>query len=334
MRIAKAIVPLFVFAAAVFPAVSQSQSAQDAPQRQIAITIDDLPAASAQGMTGAEILAMTTKLLGTLTAQKVPAVGFVNESKLYIHLDDVQPRIKALSLWTDGGFELGNHTYSHMSLNNNTLAAWEEEVVRGETVTRMLLAQHHMKMRYFRHPFLDTGRDIETRRQAEMFLAQRGYRIAPVTMDAWDWMFAGPYAYARKNGDAALQQRVVNEYLSYTTTVFDYYEKFSKDLLGYEPRQILLLHGNWLEADHMGELLDLLRKRGYQFVTLDRALGDQAYGLPNTYVGEEGEGWIDQWAITMGKIPQHTPAFPQWVIDKSKEISAPREPVTPVAPQP
>ena len=90
-------------------------------------------------MTGAEILAMTTKLLGTLTAQKVPAVGFVNESKLYIHLDDVQPRIKALSLWTDGGFELGNHTYSHMSLNNNTLAAWEEEVVRGETVTRMLL---------------------------------------------------------------------------------------------------------------------------------------------------------------------------------------------------
>ena len=85
-----------------------------------------------------------------------------------------------------------------MSLNNNTLAAWEEEVVRGETVTRILLAQHHMKMRYFRHPFLDTGRDIETRRQAEMFLAQRGYRIAPVTMDAWDWMFAGPYAYARK----------------------------------------------------------------------------------------------------------------------------------------
>ena len=124
----------------------------------------------------------------------------------------------------------------------------------------------------------------------------------------------------------------MNEYLSYTTTVFDYYEKFSKELLGYEPRQILLLHGNWLEADHIGELLDLLRKRGYQFVTLERALDDQAYGLSNTYVGEEGEGWIDQWAITMGKIPQNTPVFPQWVIDKSNEISAPREPVTPPAP--
>jgi len=311
---------------------SPARSQQSEPQREICITIDDLPAASAQTMTGAEIVEMTTKLLATLTAQKIPAVGFVNESKLYYDLNDVQPRIKALSLWTEGGFELGNHTFSHMSLNNNTLAAWEEEVVRGETVTRMLDSQHKMKLRYFRHPFLDTGRDLETRRQAEMFLAQRGYRIAPVTMDAWDWMFAGPYAYARKNNDAALQQRLVTEYLSYTTTVFDYYEKLSRDLLGYEPRQILLLHGNWLEADHIGELLDLLRKRGYQFVTLERALEDQAYGLPNTYVGEEGEGWIDQWALTMGKPPLHTPVFPQWVIDKAHEISAPREPVTPPKP--
>jgi peptidoglycan-N-acetylglucosamine deacetylase len=319
-------------AVAVLLGTPSARSQQTEPTREICITIDDLPAASAQSMTGAEIVDMTTKLLATLTAQKIPAVGFVNESKLYIDLNDVQPRIKALSLWTEGGFELGNHTYSHMSLNNNTLGAWEEEVVRGETVTRLLDSQHKTKLRYFRHPFLDTGRDLETRRQAEMFLAQRGYRIAPVTMDAWDWMFAGPYAYARKNNDAALQQRVVTEYLSYTTTVFDFYEKLSRDLFGYEPRQILLLHGNWLEADHIGELFDLLRKRGYKFVTLERALDDQAYGLPNTYVGEQGQGWIDQWAITMGKPPLHTPVFPQWVIDKSHEISAPREPVTPVKP--
>src|SRR5208283_4543202 len=57
-------------------------------------------------------------------------------------------------------------------------------------------------------------------------------------------------------------------YLAYTTSVFDYYEKFSKDLIGYEPKQVLLLHANWLEAEHIDELLDLLRKRGYEFVTL------------------------------------------------------------------
>jgi len=31
------------------------------------------------------------------------------------------------------------------------------------------------------------------------------------------------------------------------------------------------------------------------FITLEDALSDQAYGLPDTYVGEEGTGWIDHW---------------------------------------
>jgi peptidoglycan-N-acetylglucosamine deacetylase len=208
-------------------------------------------------------------------------------------------------------------------LNRVGLKEWEEEIIRGETVTRLLLAQHNMKLRYFRHPYLDTGRDLETRRQAEAFLVDRGYHIAPITMDAWDWMYAGVYDDARRRGDTALQQQLVSSYLSYTSAVFDYYEKFSKDLIGYEPKQIILLHANWLEADHIGELLDLLRKRGYQFVTLQDALSDSAYSLPDEYVGEEGTSWLDHWAITRGRPPQNTPVFPQWVIDKSKALPRP-----------
>ncbi len=294
--------------------------AQNSAQREIAITIDDLPAASANSMTGSEIIEMTTRLLGTLRDQKVPAVGFVNERKLY-KLGEVDDRIKALGMWPDYGFELGNHTYSHASLNRVGLKAWEEEIVRGETVTRLLLAQHNMQLRYFRHPYLDTGRDVETRRQAEAFLADRGYRVAPVTIDAWDWMYAGVYDAARQGCDIALEQQLVSSYHSYTSSVFDYYEKFSKELIGHEPKQILLLHGNWLEADHIGELLDLIRKRGYKFITLQEALGDSAYSMPDQYVGEEGTNWIDHWAITRGTPPRDTPIFPQWVIDRSNALS-------------
>jgi peptidoglycan/xylan/chitin deacetylase (PgdA/CDA1 family) len=294
-------------------------------QREVAITVDDLPAAGANAMTGAEIIEMTSKLLGTLRDQKVPAVGFVNERKLY-KFGEVDDRIKALSMWPEYGFELGNHTFTHASLNRVGLKVWEEEIVRGETVTTMLLAQHNMKMRYFRHPYLDTGRDLETRRQAEAFLAERGYRIAPVTMDAWDWMYAGVYEDARRRGDTALEQKLLDSYHDYTNQVFDYYEKFSRDLIGYEPKQILLLHGNWLEADHIGELLDLLRKRGYKFITLQDALGDAAYSLPDEYVGEEGTSWIDHWAITRGHPPQNTPVFPQWVIDRSNALHHPAQP--------
>ncbi len=291
--------------------------------REVAITIDDLPAGAANSMTAADITQMTTKLLTTLRDQKIPVVGFVNEKKLY-KSGEVDERIAALRMWLDYGFELGNHTFSHASLNQVGLAAWEDEVVQGESVTRQLLAEHNMKLRYFRHPYLDTGRDLQTRRQAEAFLVTRGYHIAPVTLDAWDWMYAGVYDDAKKRGDTAMQEQLVHSYLTYSDSVFAYSEQLSKQTVGYEPKQILLLHANQLEADHIGELLDVLRKRGYHFVTLGDALGDQAYGLPDTYVGEEGTGWLEHWAITQGKPPQGAPVFPQWVMDRSKILHQPQ----------
>lgn len=314
-----------VLAIFVLPVVLKAppSGAQNPPERQVAITIDDLPAASANSMNAAMITDMTRKLLATLREQKVPVVGFVNEKKLF-KFGEVDERIKALRMWLDYGFELGNHTYTHMSLNQVGLKAWADDVVQGENVTRLLLDEYHMRLRYFRHPFLDTGRDLQTRREAEAFLTSRGYSIAPVTLDAWDWMYAGVYEDAKKRGDADLQQQLVSSYLSYSDQMFAYTEKLAKQTIGYEPKQVLLIHANQLEADHIGELLELMRKRGYRFITLGDALSDQAYGLPDTFVGEEGSGWIDHWAITLGKPPQGSPVFPQWVIDRSKTLHLPQ----------
>jgi peptidoglycan/xylan/chitin deacetylase (PgdA/CDA1 family) len=294
--------------------------AQNAPDRQVAFTIDDLPAGSANSMDAATIHEMTAKLLTTLRDKKVPAVGFVNENKLY-KPGEVDERIQALKMWLDFGFELGNHTFSHMSLNQGGLKAWEDDVIQGETVTKMLLADHKMKLRYFRHPYLDTGRDLATRRDAEAFLIGRGYRIAPITLDAWDWMYAGVYEDAKKRGDAALQEQLTQSYLEYSDKMFAYTEQLAKQTIGYEPKQILLLHGNQLEADHIGDLIELMRKRGYRFITLEDALSDAAYSLPDTYVGEGGTGWVDHWAITMGKPPLGSPSCPQWVVDRYNALS-------------
>jgi peptidoglycan/xylan/chitin deacetylase (PgdA/CDA1 family) len=292
------------------------------PDRQVAITFDDLPAGNAAFVDAATITDMTSHLLAALREQRIPAVGFVNERKLY-KLGEVDQRIKALEMWLESGFELGNHTFSHPSLNRVPLRAFEDDVIQGETVTRLLLAQHKMELRYFRHPYLEVGRDLETRRQAEAFLSARGYRIAPVTVDAWDWMYGRVYEDARKHGDTALQQQLVNSYLSYTDTMFGFAEQLSKELVGYELKQILLLHANQLEADHVGELAEVIRKRGYRFITLQEALGDPAFSMPDTYVGEEGTDWLDHWAITRGKPAQGHPVFPQWVIERDKAIPRP-----------
>jgi peptidoglycan/xylan/chitin deacetylase (PgdA/CDA1 family) len=269
-------------------ASSANSPAADKPDRQVAITIDDLPAGAANSLPAATITEMTTKLLGTLRDQKIPVVGFVNEKKLY-KPGEVDQRINALRMWLDYGFELGNHTFSHASLNRVGLQAWEDDIVQGESVTRLLLDEHKMKLRYFRHPYLDTGRDLETRRHAEAFLVARGYRIAPVTLDAWDWMYAGVYDDAKKRSDITLQDELAKSYLSYSDEVFAYSEKLSKQVVGYEPKQILLLHANQLEADHIGELLHHSRRcsrrpslrsarhiRGRRRHRLARSLGDCA----------------------------------------------------------
>jgi hypothetical protein len=131
-------------------------------------------------------------------------------------------------------------------------------------------------------------------------------------------MYAGPYEDAKKRGDTALQEQLAKSYLEYSNAVFEYSEKLSKQIVGYEPNQVLLLHANQLEADHIGDLIELMRKRGYRFVTLEEATSDPAYSLPDTYVGDDGTGWLDHWAITQGKPPQGAPVFPQWVIDRAQ----------------
>jgi peptidoglycan-N-acetylglucosamine deacetylase len=312
-----------VILAASAPAGTAEAQTSALPNRRVAITFDDLPAGASDFMTAAEITDMTARLVSTLQKEKIPVVAFVNEKKLY-KWGEVDERIKALQMWLDAGCELGNHTYSHASLNRVGLKQWEDEVVEGEPVLKLLLAQHKMTLRYLRHPYLDTGRDLETRREAEAFLTARGYRIAPVTLDAWDWMFAFVYDDAAKRGDTALQQQISSAYLSYSVVVFDYDEKLSKQIMGYEPKQILLLHANRLEADHFGDLAALMRKRGYSFVTLEDALGDSAYSLADTYVGEEGTSWLDHWAITQGKPPQGAPEFPAWVLDRAKTLRRPQ----------
>ena len=110
-------------------------------ERQVAITVDDLPAMSVATLSAAEITDMTRQLLAHLKAESVPAVAFVNEGRLY-QTGQVDERIRALALWLENGFELGNYTFSHASLNQHSLSDWEEDVIRGETVTKWLLTQH------------------------------------------------------------------------------------------------------------------------------------------------------------------------------------------------
>ena len=207
------------------------------PGRTVAITIDDLPGNRA-GMveaTPAALAAMTRKLHAALAAHGAPAVGFVNAEKLDVEGEDDAARaarVEVLRSWIVAGLELGNHTYSHPSLNRTELAEFEADVERGEPVLRELLAERGQRLRWFRHPYLQVGLELPKRRAFEAWLAARGYTVAPVTVDNDEWIFAAVYADALRRGDGERAARVAEAYLDYMERVFAFVEEVSGQLLG------------------------------------------------------------------------------------------------------
>lgn len=139
-----------------------------------------------------------------------------------------------------------------------------------------------------------------------------------MTIDSDEYLYALAYDRARARGDSASQASLGRDYLRYMEEMFVFYEGLSRALLGREPSQVLLLHANALNADYLDELAGMIRARGYQFVSLDEALRDLAYALPDDYVGARGPSWLERWAITRGRDPGHPPAIPGWVRDAGR----------------
>ncbi len=284
-------------------------------KREVAVTFDDLPAPFGKLDT---ITNFTKRLLASVKANNVPTIGFVNETKLY-RRGEMDARVALLQMWLDAGFELGNHTYSHLNINDVPLDEYEEDIIRGETVTQMLLGEKNKKQKYLRHPFLHTGDTLEKKESLDRFLAARGYIVAPVTLDNSDYIFAFVYADAKARGDKETMKRVGDAYIPYMESIFDFFEKLSVETVGYEVKQTLLLHANELNADYFDKLVQMMKKRNYTFITLDEALKDKAYKLPDV-PEKKGLSWIRRWRAAKGLPMKSEPDEPKFVTDLYNDL--------------
>jgi peptidoglycan/xylan/chitin deacetylase (PgdA/CDA1 family) len=292
------------------PATANQDKATPNVQRQVAITFDDLPAS--YGNDSLERLTtVTTRLLQSIKSNRVPAIGFVNEDKLHMR-GELKERTALLQRWLDAGLELGNHTYSHIAIDQVPLASYQDDVIKGETVTKLLLAEKGMKLRYFRHTQLRTGPTLEYKQGLERFLAARGYTIAPVTIDNNDFIFAALYGDAKVRGDKETMKRVAEAYVPYMEKVIEFFEKLSVETLGYEIKQTLLLHANDLNADYFDDLVVMMKRRGYTFISLDDALKDKAYSLADAQV-DRGLSWIHRWRLAKGMPLRMEPDEPEFI---------------------
>ncbi|MEO8217248.1 MAG: polysaccharide deacetylase family protein [Acidobacteriota bacterium] len=311
--------PLVIAAISVFLVICCTARPEARGSRSdIVITFDDLPVATALRDPLSRQQQISRDLIAALRQRRVPVIGFVNGNKFYVDGRIDPSRVALLDAWADAGFEIGNHTFSHSDLHSVGAAKFGVDIERGDAAIRTVAERHHQTIRYFRHPYLHTGTSAEARDEVERVLAAHDYRVAPVTIDNSDWIFARAFDEAELRKDPALRERITAEYVRYMLAKVDYYDQQSAKLFGRRVPQVLLVHANALNAYAFGGILDILRIVGHRFIALDEALSDAAYQSPDRYFGPSGISWMDRWALTRG-VPggffREEPRTPQWILD-------------------
>ena len=240
-------------------------------QQRIAITFDDLPSHDAlpSGTTRVEI---AQQIIAALKAAGAPPIyGFINARRL----EDDAPSAPVLQMWRDAGFLLGNHTYSHMNLNQNPLVDWQSDALRDEIALAPLMAGRDWH--WLRFPYLAEGDTVLKHDHVRAFLAAHHYRIAPVSMSFDDYYWNGPYARCVEKNDTATITQMEAAWIAAAESSLVYYHDLSRQLYHRDIAYVLLMHLGAFDARMLPRLMALYRAKGVKLITLEEALRDPFY---------------------------------------------------------
>ncbi len=242
-----------------------------AAAQEVALTFDDLPAHGPlpPGITRLDV---AKSIIATLKAANAPQVyGFINAVKL----EQVPEDMAVLKEWRSAGYMLGNHTYSHMSLNDNTVESFEKDIAKNEPVLQSLMGNEDWH--WFRYPFLWEGDTLEKRNEVRAYLKEHGYRVAQVTLDFEDYAWNAPYARCVAKNDQKSIEWLKASYLSTAGAFIEADQKMSQVVFGRDVKHVMLLHLGGFDAVMLPQLLDLLKQKGFKLVALQEAESDPAY---------------------------------------------------------
>ncbi len=255
--------------AAMAAAVPIEAFMRDGPE--IAITFDDLPVHGPLPE-GESRIAIMAAISDALKAAGVPPTyGFTNGG-----FAEAEPASKpALAAWRASGQVLANHSWSHMSLDEHSLADWEADVLRNEAVIAPLMEGGDWH--WLRYPYLAEGETPEKWRDARAFLAGHGYKIASVTMSFGDYAWAVPYARCVSKHDAQGIAALEASYMQAAADTLAWAEAASRKATGRDVPLVLLMHVGALDAKLLPRLLAFYRSQGARFVSLAEAERDPFY---------------------------------------------------------
>lgn len=232
--------------------------------REIAITIDDLPFVGTDSNDASNLKRSHDrfiKILQSLTDNQVPATGFVIAGSIG------KGQWQLLDQFRNEGFELGNHTYSHANLNKISSEKYIDEIARADKILTPVMTQP----KYFRYPYLAEGKG-QIKQDVQDYLTANQYIVAPVTIDSKDYMFNARLLAVSWRARNAYLSQIKQQYLDYIWKQTLLAEKRSHG----NGKQILLIHANLLNSHFLSDVIQMYKNNGYHFITLSEALNNTA----------------------------------------------------------
>ena len=235
-----------------------------AEQKEIAITIDDLPFVGSGTSTPSSLKRTQDRFMAvvnTLVDNQVPATGFVIGGAIAKNEWDL------LETFRNQGFAIGNHTYTHQSLGVLSAGKYIADIERADTVLAPVITEP----KYFRYPYLAEGKGDKKQKVLE-YLAEQKYTVAPVTIDSKDYEFNAQFYRVPYRQRAQRLEQFKKRYLAFIWKQTLRAEKTSKRADGQPVKQILLIHMNLLNSLCLGDIIELYKNNGYKFISLADAL--------------------------------------------------------------
>ncbi|WP_185829156.1 galactose-1-epimerase [Sphingomonas ginkgonis] len=250
-----------------------------APAR-LAMTIDDLPLHGPIPANETPLSVGRRTIAALRTAGLTSVMGMING-----HWTADQPvTLQVLKEWRAAGLPLGNHTWSHLNLNQLSPEQFAAEVARNEPLLARL--EPAGDWHWLRYPFLSEGDDPAKRASARAVLKAHGYKIAAVTTGFDDWAYTAPYARCVAKNDQAGIAELTRLYLQSAEESIRFARTLSWAVEDREIPFVLLQHSGALDSYLLPRLVAIYRRNGVRFVSLPEAERDPFYardvdpGLP------------------------------------------------------
>ena len=278
---------LMVFILAGLLVTMTANSMSEGNGKRIALTFDDAPRGDSRALTGDE---RTRMLIENLAQAGSPPVIFYSRAKGIEEHGDARMRA-----YQQAGHYIGNHTFSHQRIDKLGIDAYVADIKAAHD----MLSQYENFVPLFRFPFLDEGRDVETRDQLRQVLKDLGYGNGYVTVDNYDFYIDSLLQKALEQGRVVNMENLGRVYVETMMQAVSFYADIADQYLDHAPAHTLLLHENDLAAMFVGDLITALRNEGWTIIDARQAYADPIANVePKTLFN--GQGRVAAIAHTLG----------------------------------